>query len=621
MSAMDATLAGMREIVSPVVATIATTIIVFIPLYFVPAPIGQFGIEIPTIVIIMLIASLIEATTILPAHLAHSFEGIQELKSPPAAKLLSWLEGIYAKFLLVALRFRYLSTVVLLALLGGGIFVGVTFNKFVMFPIEQATTIVLSGNTPPGKSLAYTGSQVERLDKIIEKLPPGLVRAYKTEAGLSHMDNLPEANAFVAYLVLTSYADREMNATQVKNLVFKMIREEKLDEKLLNLDYLIAGGGPGNAKPLEVHVLGNDFEKKKVILDEIAADLKNMDGLSEVNSDFLTGRQEWKIYPDYKRLATAGISVSSIANTLRTAFDGMVVGYKVTDEKRIPIRVKLDEASQNYSNPLGRLAVRSNTGTLVPLRSLLSQTKGSSQQKISRYNGERINKITANIDLSKTTSIEVYERLKEKYADFDTKHPDFTLVLEGEAQESSQGFVKLVTAFVLALVGIILFLIIHFNHLTRPLLILSCIPFGMAGIFVAFAVHGFDLSLLAMTGILGYTGVVVNGSVIMIEFLSKHKDGSKDLEGMVKESRKRFRPIALTTITTVVGLFPTAYGLIGGIDLFVSPLVMAMLWGLIAGTTAVIIVTPIFYAIHDDFQRLLTRWFGFLRRKKPEASS
>ncbi|MCP4131936.1 MAG: efflux RND transporter permease subunit [bacterium] len=643
----EAALNGLRRVVKPVLGTIITTMIAFIPIYFIPGIVGDFSVEIPTIVIIMLAASFIEATTILPAHLGFEKKGKPEKmrRAPVGGKLFITLEALYDRLLNWSLKHKYKTLLFFLLFLIIGSGFAAWKTKVNMFPNDHSSKMWIMAEVPKGRSLDYTYRTSKKAETAIKNIPGDIVLSYKTEVGAEYdpgTDSFHKVStSFLITLILVPATDREMTAVQVENF----LRDEmkKIDTKKdIKLNFFIWGGGPPVGQPLEIQVLGLDNEDRLKIVNDIRGELKKM-GLANITSNNRPGKKELRLLPDYDTIAAAQLNVAGIARTIRTAFDGTVVTHLQTPEERVPFRVILDESSGNFKNPLKDLHVRNNLGNLVPLKKLVRRVEGQSPEGYYHYNSYRSTRISATLDPKnkKITLKEAYNRLQEKYKDFEKEYPGFKLMLGGEAEKGEKFMRHILMAIGIAIITIYLLLVVQFNSFIQPAMVILAIPFGVVGISIAFGLQGIELSMMSLIGILGFTGVVINDSLIMVDFINRLQrkeldpgevttkeeaeeetdEETENIDGMelLKKQKEKFnrlvvtgakirlRPIVLTTVTTVVGLVPTAYGLIGGFDSFVSPLVMAMTWGLLVGTTSVLIIIPVFYAVFNDIKRLFIR--------------
>ncbi|MCB1190960.1 MAG: efflux RND transporter permease subunit [Leptospiraceae bacterium] len=618
MSSRDAAIYGLKVVIKPVIGTIATTMLAFVPMYYIPGMVGSFSREIPSIVILMLTASFLEATFFLPTHLAHEKKSLNKPKREPLGiKVLALMEEFYVRVLKLALGKKYLAFFLCLVFLASGLGFGISIVKFNLFPIDQSSLIFIYGETIKDSTLEFNEQETKKIEDIIQKLPKGVVHSYVNYVGLDINNNqgfIPSTNSFIVILTLTPVSVREMKAIQVKEFIQNELKKHPI-EGIEKVNFTIDGGGPPVGKPIEVKITGNDRKTRIEVIEKITKDLKKF-GVTEIDSDYKEGKKELRLLPNHEIIAASGLNVAQIASVIRTAYDGTIVTYLQTTEEKIPFRVILDEESKDFEHPLKGLKVRNLTGNLVNLESLVKITEGFSPQNIFHYNSYRTNSIYGNIDLDKTTPLEVFNKLNEKYKDFARDYPGFSLVLGGEAKESSKMMVQMTMAISLAVIAIYFLLVVQFNSFSQPMMVILAIPFGLMGIFIAFGIQGMDLSMLALIGILGFTGVIINDSLVMVDFINTLREDKNTLktfdETVVEGAKMRLRPIVLTTLTTVVGLIPTAYGIIGGIDYFISPMVMAMTWGLLVGTSTLVIFIPLVYSIQVE---LTQKFSQFVRIK------
>lgn len=614
-SRTEAALTGLRQVVKPVFATIVTTVIAFIPMYFTPGMAGDFSREIPSIVIIMLLASLFEATLLLPAHLAHGKEN-RKTSQPVGQKLINLLQNRYRYLLENILRRRRLTAIVLTVVFAALFLSGASIVRFKMFPVDQATRLYLYGETGPESSLEYTSREVRKLEKIVEETGREILHSFNASIGLSFNPGGPShnsANQFYMQLELVPAGEREQTATGLQKEIFRQVEEKKINT-FKKLDYYIDGGGPPAGKPLEIRITGNNRPVALEIMSEIR-DVLSEYPVSQIDSDYRKGKTETRLIPDYFAVSKAGLSVAQIASTIRTAIDGSIVTELQTAEESIPFRVMLDKESLNFENPLQGLQARNAYGNLVPVSNLVTKKRTVSPETIHRYNGERTYTMTANIDLEKITPEEILSALKPDLQKIENNHNGFKIEFGGEAEKDVETRHDMLLAIIGAVTAIYFTLVLQFNSFSQPLLVLMAIPFGLTGILLAFGLQGMDLSMMALTGILGFAGVVINDSLVMVEFMNRLHDeyeqtASGFQQAVIEGAVLRLRPILLTTLTTLAGLVPTAYGFIGGIDSFVSPMVMAMTWGLVVGTASILLVIPLLYSFNHSIRNRLGRLFS-----------
>lgn len=600
-AALDGTLA----VISPVFGTIVTSIIAFVPLYFLPGMIGDFSVEVPTVVNTMLIGSFLEAVFILPAHLAHR-KKVKQGKSykaptPPGQFLIIIFQKLYTRFLKVALRNISISTIIVVILVSAGFYLAAKQTRFQMFDLSQANRIHFMGKFDEDASLEFTEKGVQEIEKIVASLPSGIVNTYKSNIGVEGNfkgARYASSNSFLLEVVLTPFNERDFTAEQVAEFVLSESKQ-KLADSLDVIDSEIDAEGPPVGRPLEIRVSGDETEIRYEIIEKLLDTLKDYP-VSEVIADNKSAKDSINLIPDYPRLAQSGLSVSNIANTIRAAVDGVVVSYLQTPIERVPFRVLVEGRDEAYEDPLAGLLVRNQFGNLVPIKGIMKEERVEAPRKIMHYNAHPSNLITANIKKGATAGA-IYKQLESQLIELRKDYPNYSIEIGGEAKESDKFINEIILLLALAIIGIYAWLVLQLNSLIQPFMVVLAIPFGLLGVLLAFISHGYSLSLLAMVGLVGVGGVLVNDSLIMVVFINKlryARENTHWLEDLIDGAVQRFRPIFLTTITTVMGLIPTAYGLIGGVDSFISPLVFTMTWGLLIGTPSVLVVIPLLYAAY-----------------------
>ncbi|RMF15369.1 MAG: efflux RND transporter permease subunit [Candidatus Dadabacteria bacterium] len=595
---------GLFAVIGPVTATILTTIIAFIPIWFIPGVEGKFAAEIPAIVMLMLASSLLEATTILPAHIAHAGP-TADSRRPPGARWMDHLERIYRRALTVALRWRYALFAAVLAGFAALAIWGAEHVRFVMYPLDQAWEVWIYGKTADGTSLEDTAKAMAPLEHWIEQLPAGVVHSYKTVAGRDPDGWVQASNAFFAKLVLTPAQQRTTSATDVRERLLDAWKAAT-DTAITELSVHIESGGPPVGRPVEVRVISNDNAARNDALDWLRQRLDEL-GVTDIDSDAERSEPALRLQPDLARAAAAGITPAQIAATMRTAVDGTIAAWLNTPDERIPIRVRVDPERLDPRNPTRGLLLTSRFGHAVPLDSVSHSESVVEPRTIYHDNGDRTNRLRGNLDLEVTSPASMYPVIENLLAQMQERWPDVRGEIGGQARKSVEQLSRMKINLALTVVAIWVLLTVVFNSMFQPFMVILAIPFGVVGVLIVFSLSGDPLSLFALMGMLGMAGVVVNDSLIMVDLINRKEDDTEGVKVIIEGAVERLRPIVLTTATTVVGLFPTAYGLIGGADAFISPMVTSMMWGLLAGTTSVLLFIPLFYQVGLDVRRLWRR--------------
>lgn len=619
--AFESSMLGLKKVVQPVFFSVLTTVVGFMSMIFIEGDIGDFAIEIPIMVSFILFGSLIESFFFLPSNLAHV--GLHT-STPPGEKLLDMLSLFYKKTLRTMLRRPFISLGIagLFLVLGG--FLALNVSRFNLFPDEQAFFIKFNGEFEGGDTLSYSDKQIKKVEEILDSLPDGVVRSYKTKVGGLFK------NEWEIDVLLSPYYERELKAVDVKDYFFQEVEKRKDELNISLLDYNIDDGGPPSGKPIEIIVVSDDDEKRKEIFDEIKNDFKEL-GLYDIYSNLRETREELTVRPK-ESAYFVGLFPEKVASVLRAAFEGLVAEKININDEKIDLRVKLARDTVDFKDPLKGIMFLNYMGQYVSVKDFVDLKKENSNLVINHRDGVKENTITARFDQNKITALQIYKLMQEKYQPIAEANRDLEIIVGGKAEKSSSTFISLLIAVAISVLGIYMLLVFQFRSLSQPFIVSLAIPFGIVGLLLMLSVQGYTVSVIAMIGIIGFGGVVVNASIVMIDFInrllverSKEDSSQSDDSAFLHEQYEnaivegavlRLRPIFITTFTTLGGLAPTAYGFIGNTDQTIAPIAMAMMWGLIFGTSAGLYVTPLFYLINERVVAFFSKLFGQSEKKK-----
>ncbi|MCB1316484.1 MAG: efflux RND transporter permease subunit [Leptospiraceae bacterium] len=370
----------------------------------------------------------------------------------------------------------------------------------------------------------------------------------------------------------------------------------------LNLDFRVQEGGPPRGLPVNVEIRGAEISVLRKIAAEYMQYLKTVDGVYDISTDLEPGKREYRFRVNELRAAQADTSVLEIARTIRAAFDGTVASQVHEGEDEIEVRVRFpDEARRNLAT-LNEVSIENKNGFLVPLASVTAWEQQEGYALINRLNFKRVGQVQANIDDTVTTSVAVNALLAKKFQDIESRYPGYSINYGGEEEERQESLSNLMVLFLFAMITIYMILASFFRSLITPIIVMSAIPFGLVGVILALMAHLQPLSFMSLLGVVSLTGVIVSNTLVLVEFINiTRKEGLSLLETLVRVGSLRFRPVILTSATTVLGLLPTVYG-IGGQDAFVQPLALAFGYGLIFATFITLVLIPCLYYIVEDMK-------------------
>jgi multidrug efflux pump subunit AcrB len=359
----------------------------------------------------------------------------------------------------------------------------------------------------------------------------------------------------------------------------------------------------------------NDGQSLDQLIGTILADLQKVDGVFDAQVDEVYGPDEVKVVLDHDKLDRLGLSAASVGNTVRTALTGTFVSSVTLNNKEVQLKVKFGDVSKKNTEDLGNVRIMDARGNLVPLSLLATFETGKGTPQVKRMDFKRAKSITGNVNPEVITSVDANAFVARRFGELSAKHPDVNMVFGGEQESTNESMASLGQAMVLALIGIFAIMVYIFRSYLAPGLIMTTIPLGLLGVSVSFWAHGRPVSFLAMIGVIGLAGIIVNNGIILIDFINQMRaEGKLELsEILVKAPTIRLKPVMATSLTTMGGLFPTAYGL-GGADAMLTPMTLAMAWGLTTGTILTLVWIPAGYAIIEDLVRVRDRIPFFAKR-------
>lgn len=627
LSPREAAVVGTTEVIKPVACTILTTIAAFSPLLFISGLMGKFIRGIPLVVIVALLASALEAFIILPSHLADFVRAPKKgkdgrVRSRKESRWFRAFLGGYTGLVKFAVRFRYLTVVLFVAILIGCAALAISpAMKLILFPQVGIEQFFIRAEGEVGTSLEKTRRLLRPIEETVASLPPEELDTFVTLVGAVQNDpndpfGITGSHVGQVHIFLTPAEGRDRDADEIiatlrektKNVTgFERISFEKIRH------------GPPVGKAVAAQVKGDDFAVSTRIADGIKEYLKTVSGVMDISDDYGPGKDEIEIVIDEDRAARAGLGVGDIAVSIRNAIRGGVATEIRSDkaEEEIDVLVRYPPEERSRVEIFDTLLIPNRYGKLIPLSKVSTLDRRAGVSTIKHDDGERVVAVTAGVDEAVTTSGRVNRKLMNEFSWVPDRHLGYSIEAGGEWEETQESLESLARAFLIAFFLVFMILAALFGSLLQPFIIMTAIPFGMIGVIIGFYLNGLPLSFMSLLGVVGLSGVVVNDSIVLVQFINElRKKGRARRHSIIEACRLRLRPVILTTLTTVLGLISVAY-MIGGGDPFIRPAAMAIVWGLSFATLLTLILIPCIYAIFDD---LALRFFhrGTVKADKKE---
>ena len=603
---LDAAIAGTRDISGPVVFSILTNIVAFIPLMFVPGVTGKFWAPLPAVVILVLAISLLEALFILPAHLGHSRRpsagGAGRLLHRRQQAFVAWfsrmVDRYYRPLLDVCLRNRYVTltaAVAILVVVGGYGYSG--HMGMVMMPEVAADEIEAGIRLPVGttrdQAARVAADVTESTHRMFEKH-----QLHRVAEGIK--TNVRRGNFIDVEIVMRPPDEHDMTAGEL----IELWRREIGDIDGVDQISFEAERGPGGWRDdIEVDLSHDDVEILEAASLVFKERARTFTSTRDVNDNLNRGKVQFDVdlRPEGRLL---GLTAVSVGQQLRDAFFGALAVRHLRGTNEVEVRVKLPEEERKSLFHLEDFVVMAPDGTEVPLRDAATVTVSEAFSSIERRDGRRVVTVGMDVEPERETGRVRDAIVTEILPELRGRWPGLTWSFQGTDAEMRESTQTLWGGFLLAMAVIYALLAIAFRSYLQPLIVMIAIPFGIVGAVIGHILLGYDLSLISLMGVIALSGVVVNDSLIMVDHANRHREGGTPFQAIHQAGIRRFRPILLTTLTTFAGLTPIimetsrqAYYLV--------PMAISLGFGIVFATSIILLIVPCLYLILEDIARLL----------------
>lgn len=592
---------GFKRVIMPVVTTILTTILAFSSMFLMGGMMGKFIYVIPLVIIFALTLSFLEVSLALPAHLAGSNEKKKE------HYWFEYFENKFEVFLSKILNFHYLVIGIFSITLVISIYFASTQMKFTLFPAVGVDTINARMTMNTGSSLSNTEAKAKQVEELIYRIVGDDLVSVTSDVGkyFTHKANMT--------IELLPTSERDKSSKEILKSLKASANEIDQVEKL---KFSVRRPGPPQGEDVEINLVSQAGPENLQAANKLEQILLNIPGVDNINRDDEPGKDRIEVKLDFEKMARLDIDFSTVNRYLRAAFTGIDVTNIREGQNDVNFRLYLGDLEKSEIF-IKSLKVVNKKGRVIPLVNFSSIRQIVGEPDFNHYNGLRSIMLSASVNDEKTSTSEVMKEALLQL-DLDKNFPSVRAISEGGAKETAKSMDSFKQAFLMAIVGIFLLLVLLFNSYSQPLIILSAIPFSVIGVIWAFFLHGEALSFFAILGVLALVGVIVNDSLVLVSHLNYLKDKALEKltihQWIVKGVKDRLRAVVLTSLTTLAGILPLAYGL-GGTDYLLQPMALALGYGLLFGTLMTLILLPCLYLMNVEF----ITWLEKLKKKRMSA--
>ena len=622
MPPLEAAVRGARGVATPVFFSIATTLVAFTPLLFIPGVRGKFMVGIPMVVMTVLAISLVESFLVLPAHLGHltpprprARPGLQERFSLGVER---FVRRQFGPMVALVLRWRWITLALAITSLlctfgltaGGRI-------KYIDWPREESDRIRAEARLPFGAPVEETRAVMERMVKAAQEavaqsggpaICPGI---FSMVGGSSRWRRGGGSHVVTVRLALVPTDQRKVSSFQLADRWRKEVGD------IPGLESLTFDSSTGHySKPIDLELGHSDPVQLEAAARELAAQLGRFTGVKDIDTGIELGKPQldFTISPDG---VSAGLTPEDLAGQVRAAFYGAQALRQQRGRHEVKVMVRLPRAERRSLSTVEELMVQTPAGGQMPLRQAARVEQGRAYSSINRTNGKRTARVQADVqegqanaqEVVRTVLAKIGPRLKDTY-------PGLTTGLSGRQRENRDFVAYIGVAFPLALLVMYLLIAVPLRSYLQPLLVvMAAIPFGYIGAVLGHMLMGYPMSMVSLLGVVALSGVVVNDSIVLVDAANRFaRQGASPMDAALDAAQQRFRPIVLTSLTTFGGLAPMIFETSLQARMLI-PMAIALGFGVMFSTAVTLLLVPTFYLLTEELRAALRRAWGFFAER------
>ena len=604
---------GASEVGTAISASTFTTIAVFLPILYVKGIASELFSPMGYTITFSLLTSLLVALTLVPmlsSKILHLKQKDNRLSVPKESiiqdslnhggRIFNFVRDEYSALIGWSLRHRGIVFILAVIIFVGSIllipFVGTEF-----IPSSDQGQFNINITLPTGTNLETTRTVVNKVEKLVSEIPEiesMLTTAGEGSGGMGFSSEGGNSGTIMVNLVEQNKRDKNM--TQI----IGELRQKIGDYPDAQIKFSQQGFSFSSGADLEVKISGDSLDELERIATRFLESLAEVEGVYDLESSVEDVRPELHVNIDREKANLYGLNTAQIASTVQDALLGRVASIYQEKGKQINIRIRLEKEDRNSIEEVENLLVSSSVGLQIPLKEIAEVTVGSGPKGIDRENQQRIVNVSGNI--SGRVLGKVIQDAQKKLEKLSLPE-DYRFEFAGENREMQESFIQLAQALVLSIILVYMIIASQFESLLMPLAVMFSVPFSLIGVIVGLLLADKSLNVLSYIGIIMLVGIVVNNSIVLIDYINKlRQKGMERREAIILGGKTRLRPILMTMFTTVLALVPMALGIGEGSELR-APMAITIIGGLTSSTFLSLIIVPIFYTFLDDISQKISR--------------
>lgn len=617
---LDNVITGVKHVAVPATFGVLTTIAAFAPMLLVGGQVAPFFEAIGMVVILCLLFSLIESKLILPSHLAHTrIKKIKRKKASPLERYQQWvarglfrfIQNIYKPALLLAMANRYATVAIFFSalMLSAGLVIG-GLVRFEFFPNIPSDFIQAQVNMNEGSSFQARNDALAQMEQAILILN----EEYPDEDPVDHVMVFTSGDSGGQILVeLTKSEERTVSALEIEQRWRAKVGTIPGARDLRFFSSTSAGGGAA----INLRLMGSNYAQLEMAANDLERQLGSYTGVFDVANSYSRGGDEirLRIKPNAEQL---GLNASNLGTQVRQAFYGEEAQRLLRGRDELKVMVRYPEVDRKSVASLQAMRIRTSNGDEVPFSEVAEATMGEGFSTINRIDRQRTVSVTADVNPEVAQSAAVIRDIMQNYVpQLTATYPDVNFGLGGASQEQAELIQRIAVCFLAALFLIYALLAVPLKSYLQPFIVMAVIPFGFIGALIGHIVFDTTLSMMSLFGLVALAGVIVNDSLILVDFVNRgRRNGMSMIDAVVEAGTSRFRAILLTSLTTFLGLLPIMFETSMQAQM-VIPMTLSLGFGIAFGTVLTLFLIPALYLILED----LTRLFGASPTQESELAT
>ena len=623
LSNLEASIKGVQLMAAPITFAVLTNIAAFMPMFFIPGPIGDVFKQVPAVVVSVLIVSLVETLYVLPAHLSHDSKPSKfwwTLSAPQryfSAALETFGKEVFSPILSFAVRNRYSTIacgVAMLLICVGSVRGG--YIQFSFIPKMDSDVITAQATLTYGAPM----SESRRVREALVDAAQRVIDAHERDDGEAISQGV---FSMVGASIIGSTVNPKGGGSHEVSVIVSLVPGEargfsgaafakewrQLTGDIAGLEHLVFSGETstgGAASAIQIELSHPSERIGNLAAEELAVKLARFEGVEDINDGFERGKPQFDFHVT-QQARSLGLTDESLANQVRARFFGVEALRFQRDRSNVKVMVRLPEKDRNTLDTLDNMTIHTPGGGEIPFVQAAIANKSYSYAAIRRSGGTRIIPVTANVDESSANQNAIVNELQSRVMpDLVKKFPGLRYRFEGDSSAKNESLVALMKGLMLSLFFTYALLAIPFKSFSQPLIVMLSIPFGVVGAILGHYLLGYQLSISSLIGIVALSGVVINDSLVLVVTANSYRieNALSSHDAVIKAAVRRLRPILLTSLTTFFGLLPMLLET-SLRSRFLIPMAISIGFGILFATLVILILVPSIYLVLEDVKTSL----------------